>query len=293
MGQSCFQIPGKMSFGPIHVFGAETNHTHTIVLLHGRGSTGDEFAEEIFESTLSTPKSLQETFPTCRWVFPSSSTTWSATFQENMSAWFEASSLTNVTANQALQVKGIKESVRYIHAVLRHEIDLLGGISERVILGGISQGAAVGLWTFLSQKNPAQNLGAFFGASAWLPFENEIEMEFSARNSISNPEGVKGDGEEGVNFVHEMMNPLREFLLQSKGFHPLPPIFLGHGSDDAYVDVELGRQANRLLSQIGFMVEWKEYAGAEQEGHWLKVPDEMDDIVHFLKKVIASHSYVI
>jgi len=65
------------------------------------------------------------------------------------------------------------------------------------------------------------------------------------------------------------------------------PVFLGHGVDDAYVDVELGRQAVRVLTRIGFDTEWREYSGADQEGHWLKMPEEMDDIVDFISRKLV------
>ena len=48
------------------------------------------------------------------------------------------------------------------------------------------------------------------------------------------------------------------------------PVFLGYGVDDAYVDVELGRQARDVLVQAGMDVEWREYVGAEQEGYWIQ-----------------------
>jgi lysophospholipase-2 len=67
--------------------------------------------------------------------------------------------------------------------------------------------------------------------------------------------------------------------------HRLPPVFIGHGVDDAYVDVKLGRQAARILTQAGLLVEWKEYSSAEEEGHWFKIPDEMDDIHRFLARI--------
>jgi len=66
------------------------------------------------------------------------------------------------------------------------------------------------------------------------------------------------------------------------------PVFIGHGSDDAYVDVELGRQAADVLRLGGWKVEWKEYVGAEVEGHWFKVPDEMDDIFSFLTRFTSG-----
>src|SRR5690606_31072222 len=64
------------------------------------------------------------------------------------------------------------------------------------------------------------------------------------------------------------------------------PMWLGHGEDDAYVDVDLGRRARGSVEAIGMRVEWKAYTGAEEEGHWLKEPEEFDDIVAFLKGII-------
>lgn len=63
------------------------------------------------------------------------------------------------------------------------------------------------------------------------------------------------------------------------------PVFIGHGRDDAYVNIELGQQAHQLLTDVGFTaVEWRDYEGAEQEGHWLKEPVEMNDLARFLEK---------
>jgi len=50
------------------------------------------------------------------------------------------------------------------------------------------------------------------------------------------------------------------------------------------IDISLGRQASDILSSIGVRVDWKEYSGAERDGHWVKEPEEFDDIVTFLKK---------
>jgi predicted esterase len=66
------------------------------------------------------------------------------------------------------------------------------------------------------------------------------------------------------------------------------PVFLGHGVDDAVVDVELGRRAHEVLADVGFQVAWKEYSGAELEGHWLKAPEQIDDIASFLLKATTD-----
>ncbi|RYP04411.1 hypothetical protein DL764_004467 [Monosporascus ibericus] len=270
-------------FGPLHVIQPRTEHSQTAVMLHGLGSTGEEFAEELFASNLSNGSSLRDEFPGCRWVFPSSTELWSSTFQEDMPAWFEAPSLTDTTAGQDLQAPGIRDSVAYLCGILNDEISLVGGRPERVVLGGISQGGAIAMWTLLCHpKSRAQGLCAFVGASTWLPFAGDIEAILSKRPTGASPaQTTAGDLRD---FVEEMVAPLRDGLYQTDSAYPLlrTPVFMGHGSDDAYVDIKLGREAASILSSIGFSVEWKSYSGAEQEGHWLKVPEEVDDIRAFL-----------
>lgn len=60
------------------------------------------------------------------------------------------------------------------------------------------------------------------------------------------------------------------------------PVFLGHGMADPKVSVDLGRRMTSVLSG-GFRIDvtWKVY---EEFGHWYKVPDEIDDVVQFLKE---------
>lgn len=60
------------------------------------------------------------------------------------------------------------------------------------------------------------------------------------------------------------------------------PVFLSHGADDAWVSPDLGRQACRILQRFMVSVEWNEYAGAEGDGHWIKEPEEFDQILRFL-----------
>ncbi|KAK3313309.1 Alpha/Beta hydrolase protein [Apodospora peruviana] len=277
------------SFGPIHIIEPKAQHSYTAILLHGRGSDGEEFAQELLDSKLSDQKTLPEKLPGWRWVFPSSPELWSTAFEEDMPAWFEAHSLTDVTARQDLQMPGIAASVRYLDTVLNDEIERLGGISEKVVLGGISQGSAVGMWTLLRSgatgSSLSRRLGAFVGASTWLPFGANIQHLFD-KDAIDSKDGSKSN--EVDMFVNSLLGPLKDALAHPDGYDEFlsTPVFLGHGSDDAYVDIELGRQAKDVLSRIGLTVEWKEYSGSEQEGHWLKVPEEVDDIANFLATIM-------
>lgn len=151
------------------------------------------------------------------------------------------------------------------------------------------------MWTLLSRRRGAtkrnEGLGGFFAASTWLPFAADVEdlLASQARNEEVAP--VPGSAEKPKDAVIAMMPP---FVVDapapaSLGVHEQTmPVFLGHGADDAYVDVELGRQAAHVLARGGWTVKRKEYAGAEEEGHWFKVPDGIDDIFTFLVKVASA-----
>lgn len=256
-------------------------------MLHGRGTDAEDFAEELMSSTLSDGRSLQDALPGWRWVFPSSRELWSTTFQEYFPAWFEAHSLTDTKARQDLQMEGIKASVEYIQRVFDEEVARLNGENDKVFLGGISQGGAVGIWTLLCQADPKRLPRAFVGASTWAPFDKEIEQVLSPGNKGDQPITKSHLNSLYGEFVQAMLAP-RAHL--SENGQPQPPIsvLLGHGTDDAYVDVELGRTAKSLLSEAGCEVEWKEYSGAEQEGHWFHVPDQMDDILEFLRRMSSG-----
>lgn len=271
---------------PVHVVQPQAAHTHTAIMLHGRGSNGPEFADEFFGTHLSDKSSLATKFPGCRWVFPSSKELWSTTFQEHMPAWFEAQSLTDTTLGQDLQVAGIVDSCDRVQELMEEEIKLLHGKKGSLVLGGISQGGAIALFMLLC-RGVDSRVGAFFAASTWLPFAANIERVLSIEGHEE--AAVPGDGAaptEYDTFIYKTMLDQETKQLRKPTSSNLM-IFLGHGQDDAYVDVELGRQASRVLSRAGFNVEWKEYTGAEEEGHWLQEPDEMDDIYKFMLKFMA------
>ncbi|KAI0132913.1 Alpha/Beta hydrolase protein [Xylariales sp. AK1849] len=285
-------------FGSVYALEPQSRHTHSVILLHGRGSTGEEFAEEILSPKLSTGMTLPEQLPSCRWVFPSSRELWSTAFEETMPAWFEAHSLTDITARQDLQMDGIRESMAYLTHILDKEIEDLGE-AGRVVLGGISQGGAIGLWTLLCAcaggDKTTRHIGGFLAGSTWLPFAMNLERNLTVSSAADANIGIatSDDAEISVEadaFVESMTAPTKKILTERGSSEPpllSIPVFLGHGIDDAYVDIELGRQAAYTLRKIGLKVEWHEYSGAEQEGHWLKEPEELDDIIRFLVSTLS------
>ncbi len=221
-----------------------------------------------------------------------------------MPAWFEAYSLADPTARQDLQQPGLRASVQHIRAIVEQEAQRLqtenghAGAQSQLVLGGISLGGAVALWTLLGTAQPEQPLGGFIAASTWLPCSRETGACLGCADT--DVEGADDAAPETDNdmFVHSRMAPLQQHIRRrrvlgtvgqgSSSTAPVrtTPVFLRHRWDDAYVDVELGRQVQRLLAGVGFTsVEWHEHESAEQEGHWLKAPEEMDDIARFLAAV--------
>lgn len=258
------------SFPPLHVRNpaATAAHTNTIILLHGRGSNGHIFADELLEARTSAGLSLAEHLPGWRWVFPSTKPRWSTVFQEEMSEWFDTYSLSDTDAKQHLQVEGLREAVQFVTEVVEREVELLGGRAGKVVLGGISQGEAVALQALFCGQ---QRIGAFVGVSGWLPFARQVER-------------VLSEGAESVGVA------LRKNLGLEIGDAPNTnvvqgtPVFLGHGTDDSWVDVSLGQYVRDVLVHMGMQVSWREYTGAKLDGHWLKETEEFDDIVAFLTR---------
>ncbi|KAL4913601.1 Alpha/Beta hydrolase protein [Aspergillus aurantiobrunneus] len=280
-----------MEFPAPHVHAPRATHTHTVILLHGRGSNGAEFAEELFASVTSRKKSLPACLPGWRWVFPTSRDRWTTAFQEEMRSWFDAYSLSNIQERQALQIEGLRESVSHTLDVLEHEIQLLGGKASRLYLGGISQGMATALWTAFCVKGRVDGpIGGFLGFCGWLPFADQVEHLFQRSLETNAQSRVLGRS--------RVQHLVSDFCVETIGITKPPPVkdaescvppllatrvLLGHGTDDAYVPVELGRQTFRVLREVMDHVEWKDFSGAEGEGHWIKEPEGFDDIVEFLE----------
>lgn len=139
--------------------------------------------------------------------------------------------------------------------------------------------------------------------SGWLPFEEEIatffdkgkqgEFESEVEEDDKDPFAHDTDGSDvpthiqAVNNIRDILNlspfqSVDDDLENALHVYLKTPAFLGHGSADPKVSVDLGRRMASILSdRFGMNVTWKAY---EEFGHWYKVPDEISDVVRFLKK---------
>lgn len=178
------------------------------------------------------------------------------------------------------------ESTIYIQDLVKREIELLGGDSRRLVLGGMSQGMATALSASgIGAKET--NMGGFVGFCGWMPFAAEIEdgmrrtdQEMAATDAIR-----RGEYHTIQSISPETAAQVGDAHRRDLGIVPSTPVLLIHGTDDTWVNVELGRQACRVLRRMGLDVDWNEYAGAENDGHWIKGPEGFDKILEFLKNV--------
>lgn len=256
----------------LHVVAPSKRHTHTVILLHGRGSTASEFASELFESQASDDLILPETFPFIRWVFPSSKLRNSARFETTLSQWFDMWSVDHPSERCEGQGAGLKESISEIIEVVRSEASLLGGL-ERVILGGVSQGCATAIHALICGGT---QIGGFIGISSWLPFQEPIENICSQSiNPTARIQAIR------ALFFDPSAGNFPTAIDLSNDSNPFSTLgFLSHSKDDDVVPIINGERLRQGLKTLSMAVTWKEY---EDGGHWVNEPQGVDDLVDFIK----------
>lgn len=289
-------------------------HTHSIILLHGQGSNAERFGLELLKATTSSSATsttdcgdskagtLTDHFPTVKFIFPTAKKRRATVFKRMpINQWFDNFSLEDPSVRQDLQYDGLKETSAFVHKLIEEEAKLVGGAS-RVVIGGLSMGCAAASHVLLNFQNDGKGegegkmeaLGGFIGMSGWLPFAEVLDP--SAGGGRNGEEGEEdlfgGGGDEEVS----LDNPQLQAANTARDIASLPPlsaedvalfsrtpIFLGHGRNDEKVSVNLGKQARDVFEALGCQLRWKEY----DEGHWYKIPEEIDDIVDFLRNVVG------
>ncbi|KAK6215194.1 phospholipase carboxylesterase [Colletotrichum tabaci] len=237
-------------------------HTHTVVFLHGRGDNAQNFAASLAYSRDSRNRTLADAFPSFRWVFPQAKVGQSAAFPGGaVSQWFDIWNVSDFSEREGIQAEGLRESVAGIREIIASEARLLEGGWSRIVLAGISQGAATGVHTLLNLDPPQgeDRLGAFLGFSCRMPFPGRTLAETRAVLGLQDvPEG--------------------NILLRQT------PMLLEHCADDPLVLVANGRVLRDTLLGFGAQVEWKEYPNG---GHWFNSPAGIDDAVKFFESQLG------
>lgn len=156
-------------------------HTHSFIFLHGLGSTGNRFGSSFLTSRDSDYKTLQESLPGCKFIFPTAKKNRSTVFKRTrVNQWFDKYSLDSPLQREYLMVDGLRESTQFIHEIIRQEADRVG--AANIFLGGISQGCACALHVLLTFE---EKLGAFVGLSGYMPFQHDVNEILSSMDTGS------------------------------------------------------------------------------------------------------------
>ncbi|KAJ3531754.1 hypothetical protein NM208_g8739 [Fusarium decemcellulare] len=275
--------PEKLAAGePLYIVEPQGPHTHTFILLHGLGSNGEKFGAELLDTGLtSSGRKLTELFPGARFVFPTSKRRRSTAFGRSMlTQWFDITRLEDPSYRKERQLDGLAESAREIREILGAELHKVQ--PQNLILGGLSQGCAMSLAVLLSLEHP---VAGFIGMSGYFTYQCDLESAIKDEVDGDNPFEDPDEPDEQTSAVKAQV--LQRDLLGLDFFdHPSQdttavktPVFLGHGEEDDKVPYQLGEGAAQLIRDAGYQVDWKCY---QNQGHWYKIPDQIDDICDFI-----------
>jgi predicted esterase len=274
--------------GP-YIVESKGRHMQTFILLHGLGSNGHKFGSELLRTgKTNTGDTLPEAYPNAKFVFPTAGRRrCQALGRVRLNSWFNFASFEDFSYRRELQLDGLQESAKEILAILEAEIKSVP--QENIILGGISQGYTMSISVLLCLDHP---LGGFIGMSGGMPYQEDLENVTSddASGDDENPFASDEDPTKPQEPIVKAMMYWRDLLclspaevLDKRSTSLKTPILLGHGKSDDKIPFAVGQEASQTLSKLGLNVIWREY----DEGHWYKIPEQIDDIVSFIQSSVG------
>ncbi|EGR33179.1 hypothetical protein IMG5_059930 [Ichthyophthirius multifiliis] len=146
----------------------KTSHTNTVIFLHGLGDCGQSYIDFFQESDIvsATTKVVLITAP----VRPVT-----INFGMQLNSWFDFKNFDVNEQNfqQAIGIDEMIQSSQQLIQILNQEVNILQGQSQKVFIGGFSQGACMSLKVGLEFD---QKLGGILAFSGFLfPVYNEHE----------------------------------------------------------------------------------------------------------------------
>lgn len=164
----------------------------------------------------------QSKFPHTKFIFPNApQIPITINMGMRMPGWYDITDFGDL-ANRSEDEAGIVRSQEVFHGLIADEIK--NGIdTERIVLGGFSQGGAMSLMAGITCPT---KLGGIFGLSCYMFLQGKVK------------EMVPKD------------TPNQE-----------TPIFMGHGEADPLVKVQWGRDTAQKLKDWGYDVDLKTYPG--------------------------------
>lgn len=140
------------------VIKAKAEHTSTLIFLHGLAETGENWIEALEKIQLPNVKIICPTGPTIP-------ITWKNGIP--MTGWFD---VLGMKTGAPEDEKRVISSSKMIHQIIEDEIKA-GISSNKIILGGFSQGGALAIYTAITFP---QKLAGVFSMSSWIPLYKQF-----------------------------------------------------------------------------------------------------------------------
>ncbi|GBB90203.1 hypothetical protein RclHR1_01710003 [Rhizophagus clarus] len=206
---------------------ARKKHTATVFFLHGLGDSGNGWAPVTEEMSykLEHVKFILPDAP----IRPVT-----VNGGARMPAWYDIYALSNVEniLKQRSDDEGLLMSVASVNRLIRDEIDA-GIPSNRIVIGGFSQGSAVGITIGLLSEYP---FAGIIGLSGYIPLkEKTFTMATDANKNT--------------------------------------PIFLGHGDRDLVVPYQIGKLSYDLIKSREYPVTFRTYNGMGHHSSQKEIED--------------------
>jgi len=159
----------KMKYStPTPIINPTSKHSASVIFLHGLGDTGYGWSP-VFEQ-------LKKSTPHVKYIFPTANTRpVSLNYGMEMPAWYDIKDLSSLGKDD---YEGFNESQEQIKGLIEQEINL-GIPSNRIILGGFSQGGACSITIGYSFS---KTLAGILGISCYLLNQSTFQREISENN---------------------------------------------------------------------------------------------------------------
>ena len=161
----------------------------------------------------------------------------------SMRAWYDIISLD--LDDRRSDADGIRDSSEILKGLIARESER-GIDAAKIVVAGFSQGGAIALHTALRFPH---KLAGLMALSTYLPLHESFDTEVAG-----NPNAAGKD----------------------------LPIFMGHGSFDPMLPMQLGQRSAEMLTTAGYHVEWHDYPMAHAV-----CAEEIKDIRNWLVSVFA------
>jgi len=203
-----YQLFQRRGMGTVTLFPTE-KHSASIIFLHGLGDTGYGWEEPM--------RMIQNAGNGhIKFILPSAAAR-PVTINQGMSmpAWFDIRGLSRLSQEDQ---EGLEESRALVEKLVAKE-EKEGISSDKIIIGGFSQGAALAIYTTYLSNKP---IAACLGLSGYVPFSVRFHQMISKQNKTT-------------------------------------PLFMFHGDIDAMIPVEVGIKSCEILEKAGLPARIKTY----------------------------------